>query len=110
MINFKTGIPPSKMEVLSGYSPQLLVEIFLCQNSYTSSQTQGEFWQLKGTQPHGMIVSNIAITLDMVKSNLEKITNHYLQYPKPFLACPWPLKKPKYNEYHYLERINNEGI
>ena len=107
VINFKTGTPPNKIEVTSGYAPQLLVETFLYHSAYPGTSTQGEFWQLKGTQPPGMTTSSVAMPLELIRENLTKITNHYLMQPKPFLACPWPLKKPKYNDYVYLERLNN---
>jgi hypothetical protein len=108
VINFKTGTPPNKNEVITGYAPQLLVETFLCQSFDPHIQTQGEFWQLRGTQPHGVITSSISMATGLMKENLEKIVTHYLLSDGPFLACPWPSKKPKYNEYLYLERLNNE--
>ncbi len=108
VINFKTGMPPSKNEVTTGYAPQLLVETFLCQSFDPHIQTQGEFWQLRGTQPIGMVTFSISMAMGLMQENLEKIVNHYLLSTGPFLACPWPSKKPKYNEYVYLERLNNE--
>ncbi len=108
VVNFKTGTPPTKTEVTTGYAPQLLVETFLCQNEHPNISTQGEFWHLRGTQPSGIVTSSIAMPIGLMLENLEKIITHYLQTPKPFLACPWPLKKPKYNEYIYLERLTNE--
>lgn len=110
VVNFKTGTPPSKTDVITGYCPQLLVEIFLCQTANPLTKIQGEFWHLKGSQPPGVVTSNIVLPLDKIKENLEKITNHYLQSFKPFLACPWPLKRTKYNDYLYLERIDNDRI
>ncbi len=113
VVNFKTGAPPHKIEVTSGYAPQLIIEMFVCQNVHQKASgqvdvTQGEFWQLMGTQPPGLISFNLALPLETMRENLEKITSHYLTAYKPFLACPWPLKKPKYNEYRYLERLTNE--
>lgn len=108
VINFKTGTPPNKNEVITGYAPQLLVETFLCQNFDPHIQTQGEFWQLRGTQPLGVVTSSISMAMGLMQENLEKIVTHYLLSASPFLACPWPSKKPKYNEYVYLERLNNE--
>ncbi len=108
VINFKTGTPPNKNEVITGYAPQLLVEIFLCQSYDPHIQTQGEFWQLRGTQPLGVVTSSISMAMGLMQENLEKIVTHYLLSASPFLACPWPSKKPRYNEYVYLERLNNE--
>lgn len=105
VINFKTGTPPSKMEVINGYAPQLAIEMFLASKTYTNTSIQAEFWQLKGTKPIGSILSNIALPADLLQKEFEKITLHYLTKNSPFLTCPWPLKTPQYNDYKYLERI-----
>ena len=105
VVNFKTGNPPSKTNATSGYAPQLAIEMFLAGKTYANSSTQAEFWQLKGTQPVGSVLSNIAIPTDSLQKEFEKITYHYLMKNTPFLTCPWPSKTPQYNEYKYLERI-----
>lgn len=105
VINFKTGNPPSKIDVTNGYAPQLAIEMFLASKESPNISTQAEFWQLKGTKPIGNILSNIAIPTDLLQKEFEKITLHYLTKNTPFLTCPWPSKTPKYNEYKHLERI-----
>lgn len=105
VVNFKTGNPPSKTDATNGYAPQLVIEMFLVNKTYTSTSTQAEFWQLKGTQPVGSILSTITIPIPSLHKDLEKIALHYLTRNTPFLACPWPSKTPKYNDYKYLERI-----
>lgn len=105
VVNFKTGMPPSKTEVTAGYSPQLAIEMFLTSKTHPNTSTQAEFWQLKGTQPAGIVSSSIAIPIDTLQAELEKITLHYLTQNTSFLTCPWPSKTPKYNEYKNLERL-----
>jgi len=105
IVNFKTGMPPSKAEATSGYAPQLAIEMFLCAKTYTNVSTQAEFWQLKGTQPAGIVSSNIALPVEALQLELEKVAHHYLTQNSPFLTCPWPSKTPKYNEYKNLERF-----
>jgi hypothetical protein len=105
IVNFKTGMPPSKTEATNGYAPQLAIEMFLCAKTYTNAATQAEFWQLKGTQPAGIVSSNIAVPVEALQIELEKVTHHYLTQNSPFLTCPWPSKTPKYNEYKNLERL-----
>ncbi len=105
VVNFKTGMPPSKTEATNGYAPQLAIEMFLCAKTYTNTSTQAEFWQLKGTQPAGIVSSNIAVPVEALQIELEKVTHHYLTQNSPFLTCPWPSKTPKYNEYKNLERL-----
>ncbi len=104
VVNFKTGNPPSKTDATNGYAPQLAIEMFLSGKTYNNISAQAEFWQLKGTQPAGIVLSNIAIPIDILQTELEKITLHYLTKNTPFLTCPWPLKTPKWNEYKNLER------
>lgn len=105
VINFKTGVPPSKSEVINGYAPQLAIEIFLAQKLHKNTQTQAEFWQLKGTQPIGAVSASIALPIDTLQAALEKIIFHYFMTKSPFLTCPWPSKTPKCNEYKILERF-----
>ena len=105
VVNFKTGTPPTKSDVANGYSPQLLVEMFC---SHNINLKQGEIWQLKGSTPSGTVSVSIAMPIETIRNNLEKVISHYLLDKKPFLICPWPLKKSKYSEYNYLERLTSE--
>ncbi len=105
VVNFKTGMPPGKTEVTSGYAPQLAVEMFLGHKEYDHRPIQAEFWQLKGTQPVGITSSSLAIPMNTLETELEKIISHYLVRNSQFLTCPWPSKTPKCNEYKNLERL-----
>ncbi len=101
VINFKTATPPSKTDVLNGFYPQLIIEDFV-QNT---PHSQAEFWHLKGTQPVGLIV-NFAFNKQEIQQNIEKIINYYFASQKTkFFACPWPLKKPKYDHYLHFARL-----
>lgn len=106
VINFKTGTPPPKADVMKGYSPQLAIEMFLIQKLYNTDSVQAEFWQLKSTQPSGAISSSIALPMNALQKELEKIICHYFMTNSPFLTCPWTSKTSKYNEYKNLERSN----
>ena len=64
-------MPPSKTEATNGYAPQLAIEMFLCAKTYTNAATQAEFWQLKGTQPAGIVSSNIAVPVEALQIELE---------------------------------------
>lgn len=105
VVNFKTGTPPSKAEVINGYFPQLAIEMFLGHKIYDNGLIQAEFWQLKGTQPAGITSSSLAIPMNTLQTELEKIISHYLIRNSPFLTCPWPSKTSKCNEYKNLERL-----
>lgn len=105
MVNFKTGTPPSKSDVLCGYAPQLAVEMLLARN-FLQSDCQGEFWHLRGTQPSGA-TANIPIGQEFLENNILKIINHYLAQEAVFVACPWPNKTVAYNHYKHLERLDD---
>lgn len=105
IVNFKTGTPPTKNEVISGYHPQLAIEMYVARESL-SEYFQGEFWYLKGTAIAGTNY-NIPISNEYLSNNIFKILNDYLVKSTPFLACPWPTRIPKYNNYQHLERIEN---
>lgn len=105
VVNFKTGTPPSKSEILCGYSPQLAVEMLLARN-FLQSDCQGEFWHLKGTKPAGT-VANVPIAQEFLENNILKILNHYLGQESVFIACPWPTKAVNYNHYKHLERLDD---
>jgi hypothetical protein len=105
IVNFKTGTPPSKTDVLNGYAPQLAVEMFLAR-SFLQSDCQGEFWHLKGTQPVG-VIANLPITQEFLENNIVKILKYYLCQESIFITCPWPMKEVNYNHYKHLERISD---
>lgn len=104
MVNFKTGTPPPKADVICGYSSQLAIEMFLARN-FLKSDCQGEFWHLRGTQPPGQI-HNVPISQEFLEANIPKIIEHYLCTESIFLACPWPARTVAYNHYKHLERID----
>ena len=104
VVNFKTGTPPSRADVINGFAPQLAIELFLKALTCPSISTQAEFWQLKGTKPAGVVGVSTAINLLDLQGEIEKIILYYLNKQTPFLTCPWPSKTPRCSDYKILER------
>ncbi len=110
IVDYKTGIPPSKSDMQSGYSPQLVLEALIAsKGGFTTDTLPNEIaiWHLKGGEPAGNIIS-LPITEDFLintESNLLKLLETFLNSNTPYLACPVPEKAPLYNDYAHLERL-----
>jgi len=112
IIDYKTGITPTKKEVSQGYAPQLPLEgIILSAGGFTDlPQKQVEklsYWKMTGGTPAAKIISfeNPEDLLTTAERGVRKLFEVFLGQETPFYACPNPLVELKYNDYAHLERL-----
>lgn len=106
ILDFKTGAIPSNIEVLSGLSPQLIIEaITLIEGGFDINCDLGKliYVKISSSEPYIKIIE-ISLSkqeLNKHKRGLEKLLAHYIQN-KNFqknIDCL------KYNDYKHLARI-----
>ena len=112
IIDYKTGITPTKKEVSQGYAPQLPLEgIILSAGGFADfPQKQVEklsYWKMTGGTPAAKIISfeNPEDLLTTAERGVRKLFEVCLGQETPFYACPNPLVELKYNDYAHLERL-----
>jgi len=112
IVDYKTGTLPTKKDIFSGFSTQLLLLALLTKKNGYNPQIL-EYWKLSGGKDKidnilkakdvaGMDLSEI---LDETEVMLTDIVHTFFQTQTPFLACPNMEKTPTYNDYTHLERI-----
>ncbi|MDG1437029.1 MAG: PD-(D/E)XK nuclease family protein [Rickettsiaceae bacterium] len=108
ILDYKTGAAPSKKDVLSGLSPQLLVEaIILAENGFAINSSKVctlSYVKINSSQPY-ISTTDIAITqedIDLHKQGLINLLEHYVQN-KHFII---ESNLMKYDNYSHLARRN----
>ncbi|MGV8948393.1 MAG: PD-(D/E)XK nuclease family protein [Candidatus Paracaedibacter sp.] len=116
VIDYKTGIMPTRKDVTQGYAPQLSLEgVILSIGGFTDlPQKRVEklcYWNVTGGTPAGEIVSfeNPDDLLATAERGVRKLFEAFLGRETPFYACPDPLVEHKYNDYAHLERLKEWG-
>jgi len=113
--DYKTGVIPSKKDIFSGYSPQLLLLAVLAQkNGYIPIGL--EYWKLSGKDDNIDNILNykeikdIALSdiLEETEEELTKLIKMFFFSKTPFIACPNEEKLPSYNDYEHLERLKEK--
>ena len=120
IIDYKTGSPPSPKEVLSGESPQLLLEgAFLKNNAFKNIPESDRliiddltYWRLTGTQKGGEIKSATGIRhtlsademIEQAMQGLKNLINCFEKQETPYISCPRNNRLP-YNDYEHLARM-----
>ena len=113
IIDYKTGVVPTKTQVLSGHKPQVLLEaLILLQGGFNEVrfQTIGscEFWKIGGGKKPGEILDIPEIDADKIveaQENLNNLISKYIFSNIPFYSIPRPLFAPVYNDYEHLARV-----
>ncbi len=112
ILDYKTGVVPTKQDVNSGISPQLIVEAIIA--------SSGGFKGVPPSSPNKLIyvkITNIKqrasseISLDLApedlmlhKEALIKVLENYVHSPV-FISTPSPKHEPIYNDYKHLARV-----
>lgn len=106
ILDYKTGTPPTKSEVLSGQSPQLIIEALIMQNGGFDGQIRDIesviFVKIASSKPY---IRLIEIKLDKNQlaehmTGLKSLLEHYVTEGKyPIAKCDL-----KYDDYSHLAR------
>jgi len=113
LIDYKTGVPPTALDVTLGFSPQLSLEALLIQEGgfpEVAAKVLGEmsFWRLQGGQKGGTIKSLSAPSSQLVREaweGLHRLVAAFDSAETPYLAQPFPDKSLAYNDYAHLARV-----
>ncbi len=117
IIDYKTGAPPSNVEVGLGYAPQLALEAVILRGGGFSAVPEGEvrklaYWQLGGGEPPAVIraVGGDAGELaDAAHAGLMALIESFDDPDTAYAAIPRPDRAPRFNDYAHLARIREWG-
>jgi ATP-dependent helicase/nuclease subunit B len=116
IIDYKTGMTPSKKDVTQGYAPQLSLEgVILKVGGFTQMPPveveKLAYWKVTGGTPAGEIVpfENPTDLITSAERGVRRLIEAFFGRETPFYACPDPLTMPTYHDYAHLERIKEWG-
>lgn len=107
IIDYKTGMIPSKTDIQSGYQPQLPLEgaiaqygrFFKITDPHPVSQLQ--YWHLKGTNLNIYTLDDTQNLIEMTHQHFQKTMSLYHNPNTPYGA----VTRSPYTEYHALSRV-----
>jgi ATP-dependent helicase/nuclease subunit B len=113
VVDFKTGAPPSKKEVMAGFAPQLPLEAAMVSRGGFSGIPSGDiselaFWRLSGGREPGAIsaaADDAATVAAEAYAGLVALVAKFDNETTPYEARPRPDKAPKYSDYEHLARV-----
>jgi ATP-dependent helicase/nuclease subunit B len=116
LIDYKTGTPPTGVEVAQGYAPQLPLEAAMIERGgfgAIAAASIGElaFWRLTGGNPAGEVKlpeDDPAELRDLIASAFAGVQDLVAAFDKlatPYRAVPVPTKAPRYSDYVHLARV-----
>jgi ATP-dependent helicase/nuclease subunit B len=112
VIDYKTGMTPTRKAVTQGYAPQLSLEgVILSVGGFAALPHKKVeklcYWSVTGGTPAGEIVSfeNPEDLLTAAERGVRRLFEALLGRETPFYACPDHLIVPTYHDYAHLERL-----
>jgi ATP-dependent helicase/nuclease subunit B len=113
ILDYKTGAPPDKRDLLSGYAPQLPLEAAMAQAGAFEGVPAGEVgllsvWRLRGGEPAGEIrdlnvdPAEVAAT---ARQGLQDLIAAFDDPATPYHARPKPEVAPRFSDYEHLARL-----
>jgi ATP-dependent helicase/nuclease subunit B len=116
IVDYKTGMVPSKKAVGLGYAPQLPLEgVILKGGGFPELPPMAVeklcYWKVTGGTPAGEIISldNTTDLLDAAERGVQRLFEAFFAQETPFYACPDRLIVPAYHHYSHLERLKEWG-
>lgn len=116
IIDYKTGTPPSKTDVYSGFAPQLALEAIIANKGRFDTLSKAqiaaiEFWKLSGNEKTTAEVRQIKIDdmdafIEDTLKGFEELVRVFDLETTPYLSLPNENKSPReaFQDYAYLAR------
>ncbi len=113
VIDYKTGNPPKKQEVMAGFAPQLPVEGLIARAggfADLSGPVAGlSYWRLAGDERSDEIRTvadgeKVQEILDMAERGLPRLLAHFADPATAYLPVPRPELAARYNPFDHLSR------
>lgn len=108
--DFKTGSVPTQEDIKNGFSPQLTLGAFLVESINRNERViEMIYIQLATSKKLGKITKVKGDSSKLIKAAQEGILKLVKKYSDPntaYLICPDHDKRPTYNEFEHLERID----
>ena len=126
IVDYKTGAPPTTLEVQSGLSPQLPLEAAILQQGHfatrdgrvlpTQEVASLSYWKLSGGEPAGEIKvigslkMPVADIVDTALTRLEDMIAAFDDPQMPYRARPAGVRPLTYNDYEHLARVQEWSV
>lgn len=113
IVDYKTGTPPKKKEVVAGFAPQLPVQGLIARDGafggLSGPVVALEYWQLTGDEQGGACALSLDglqsdDLLDAARSGLARLLAHFADANTAYVAIPRPELAARYNPYDHLTR------
>jgi ATP-dependent helicase/nuclease subunit B len=116
ILDYKTGVLPSKTEIENGIAVQLPLEGAIARaggfDGVTGQPTALEYWRLSGSEPAGerkpLGADNPADLIDRVLAGVGGLVASFDNPATPYLPVPVQRWAPRYSDYRQLERLEED--
>ena len=118
IIDYKTGVVPTKREVAAGRRPQLSLEAAIARTGGFADVAEAPveslaYWQLTGAETAGAIVEvgdDAAALAAAALAGLRDLVARFDDPRTPYHAVPRPAFAPRWNDYAHLARIGEWSV
>src|SRR4029077_12236008 len=118
LIDYKTGVLPSKREIESAVAVQLPLEGAIAQGGsfegLSGTAVALEYWRLSGSDPAGkrspIADDDPAVLIDRVLAEVRDRIDRFDDPLTPYPAVPDPQWAPRFSDYRHLERLDDADI
>jgi ATP-dependent helicase/nuclease subunit B len=118
LIDYKTGVLPSKRDIDSAVAVQLPLEGAIAQDGsfdgLSGTAIALEYWRLSGSEPAGerrpIADDDPAVLIGRVLGEVRDRIDRFDDPRTPYPAVPDPQWAPRFSDYRHLERLDDAEI